>query len=354
MSPAPRPNLSWYLLGSLLLVGLSSASAAAPSSPPSTRSTPARTLDAAEVQALEQKLTIEPEDFSARRQLLEYYSREQFRSKEARQARQRHVLWAIEHRPEEDLRGPSIALNAHLDGAAYDEGKKLWQKQVEAHPENAKILDHAASYLLLSDRDLAEDFWKKAEMLEPNNPQWPEHLAHLYGLNANRPGGIDRAAAAQALSEMEKARSIAWNDDFNYLITLAKMAFTAGEIDKARDYASRVLDRAPQHQGEWNYGNAIHDGNSVLGRVALRDGKREDARKFLSAAGKTPGSPQLNSFGPNMSLAREMAEAGEKEAVLAYFESCRTFWRMGRSKLDAWSAAVSAGHSLDFGANLNY
>ena len=64
---------------------------------------------------------------------------------------------------------------------------------------------------------------------------------------------------------------------------------------------------------------------------------------FLRASGATPGSPQLNSFGPNMSLASDLLQQGETEAVLAYFELCRVFWTMGGSRLDAWTQDVLAG-----------
>jgi hypothetical protein len=40
--------------------------------------------------------------------------------------------------------------------------------------------------------------------------------------------------------------------------------------------------------------------------------------------------------------------------VLAYFEMCRVFWKMGGSRLDAWTQAVQAGNVPNFGANLRY
>lgn len=73
-----------------------------------------------------------------------------------------------------------------------------------------------------------------------------------------------------------------------------------------------------------------------------------------AAAGDTPGSPQLNSFGPNMTLARDLLQRGETAPVLAYFEQVRRFWKMGGGRLDAWSAAVEAGRIPDFGGNLLY
>jgi hypothetical protein len=87
--------------------------------------------------------------------------------------------------------------------------------------------------------------------------------------------------------------------------------------------------------------------------VALADGKLDEAKLHLLEAGKTPGSPQLNSFGPSMALAGDLLKKGEKAAVLSYFDLCRTFWKLGSSKLDEWTAAVNSGASPDFGANLH-
>ena len=74
------------------------------------------------------------------------------------------------------------------------------------------------------------------------------------------------------------------------------------------------------------FGNIIHDANQILGRCALRAGKLADAKTYLLKAGATPGSPQLNSFGPQMLLARELVEKGEKETVLQYLDLVSLFW----------------------------
>ncbi len=94
---------------------------------------------------------------------------------------------------------------------------------------------------------------------------------------------------------------------------------------------------------DWNYGNAVHAGHSVLGLVALRNGDVSRAREQLLEAGKTPGSGQLNSFGPNMILASELLKKGESDVVLQYFDLCRKFWKMGGAQLDSWSETVRKG-----------
>ena len=141
---------------------------------------------------------------------------------------------------------------------------------------------------------------------------------------------------------------------FYALDDVAKESFNTGRIQEAEVYANELLKMAPDFQGNWNYGNAIQDGNLVLGRIAVRNGQIEQARKYLIEAGKSPGSPQMDSFGPNMSLAKDLLEKGERDTVLQYFELCHRFWKMDYGKLDEWSKEVRAGDIPDFGANLVY
>ena len=106
----------------------------------------------------------------------------------------------------------------------------------------------------------------------------------MYSLTAAAPTRTDVAAAVKALAAMERARSIATEKEFNYLVRLAKLAFYAGRDRAERGYANLLLQQAPGHQGKWNHGNAIHEANSVLGKIALREGKMDDAKKFLLAS----------------------------------------------------------------------
>jgi hypothetical protein len=110
----------------------------------------------------------------------------------------------------------------------------------------------------------------------------------------------------------------------------------------------------PKFKGNWNYGNAVQDTNIVMGRIALREHRDEDAKRYLIAAGNSPGSPQMDTVGPNMSLAEALLGKGERETVLQYFELCRKFWRMDRGRLDAWRDQVKAGRIPDFGDDLLY
>jgi len=142
--------------------------------------------------------------------------------------------------------------------------------------------------------------------------------------------------------------------DFYELTKTAPAAYLNGDLTGAKTKAEQLLIEANSWKQDWNYGNAIHVGNMVLGLVALKEGKIEEAKKSLLAAGKTPGSPQLNSFGPNMLLAKGLLEAGEKDTVVEYLDLCAKFWRPKSSRVDEWKSDITAGQMPDFGANLRY
>jgi len=134
----------------------------------------------------------------------------------------------------------------------------------------------------------------------------------------------------------------------------AERALGRNQLDDAASFAAELLSLAEQFSADWYYGNAVHYGHLVLGEVALARGDRSGAATELLAAGHTRGSPQLNSFGPNMRLAKGLLQAGERASVLEYLQSCESFWAMGHRQLQDWAELVRTGDIPDFGANLVY
>jgi hypothetical protein len=143
-------------------------------------------------------------------------------------------------------------------------------------------------------------------------------------------------------------------DLFYSLNDAAKLAVEAHALDRAELYSNELLELSGDFKENWNFGNAIFDGNMVLGRVALRRGNIEEAKRRLLKAVTTPGSPQLDSFGPNMALARELIKEGEGKVVQQYLDLCRRFWKMDDGRLTLWSWMVKVGLTPSFGANLRY
>ena len=185
--------------------------------------------------------------------------------------------------------------------------------------------------------------------LAPISNQEPEAKAEFWSY----PPLMQQIAATNFLRAMEELTSA--KSELGRYIALsaaAKSAFVFGKTEDARSYASELLALDEKFKGA--VGNAVHDGNLVLGRIAALEGQMEEAKHCLLEAGKTAGSPALGTFGPNMSLARDLLQNGEQETVLQYFDLCRKFWGSGNDKLTQWTEEVRAGTMPDFGANLFY
>ena len=302
-----------------------------------------------EAVSLEKKITSNQNDLEARIQLLAYY----FGRHNARSALQGHALWVIENCPDSVIAGlPYALLNPVLDGKSYEKARELWIKHVNANPKNAQIIWNAAEFSIVFDKSMAENLLKKGQALEPNDSRWTKQLGFLNELHAKDQSGTVNTS----LKNYEDSYNATKDEQkrFYKLADLAKSAFTAGDLKKARSYADLLLTEAKKYQDDWNYGNAIHHGNLILGRLALQSGNLAEAKARLIAAGKTPGSPQLNSFGPNMMLAKELLDKGQKDVVLEYFQLCGKFWDMGKDDLKDWTETVKKGGIPDFGANLDF
>ena len=165
-----------------------------------------------------------------------------------------------------------------------------------------------------------------------------------FGGSGHNPFDEPRKSLATSSSEIER---------FYYMGPAAVEHLKQGNVEEARKLAEELAALTPKFPNDWNYGNAIQDANQVLGRIALIEGRVEDAKDYLLKSGDTPGSPQLNSFGPNMTLAKELLEEGETDVVLEYFDLCRNFWDMHSGDLDTWERQVKAGKTPDWYMSLD-
>ena len=160
---------------------------------------------------------------------------------------------------------------------------------------------------------------------------------------------LKAVALASAPKDLDAADSAKTDEELFYAVPSAAMgAYLLGKHDRAKALAEKALALAPSFQRNWNYGNALHFAHSVLGLLALDSGDVSTAVEQLKNAGATPGSPQLDSFGPTMQLARRLLRSGQSEAVLAYFQQCRSFWKMGGVWLELWEAKVRRGDVPNF------
>ena len=127
-----------------------------------------------------------------------------------------------------------------------------------------------------------------------------------------------------------------------------------GNYDNARIISLELLHVAENYKDDWNYSNAIHNANTILGLVEIKRGSIDEACNYLKKSGEVAGSPQLNSCGPSTYLAMELLLADKKEEVVEYLELVKSFWEFGYKQLHTWLNDVNAGEIPESWQRLKY
>ena len=208
---------------------------------------------------------------------------------------------------------------------------------------------------------LAESLLKRSQELDPGKPISGD-LARIYELRGMvaTSEAEKKALASARYEQLEKSTSgMSADDPANSapLLALARASLDAGDLDRAQTLAKSLLALVPKVKADPRFSGSVdglvHHSHLILGRVALRKGDIDAAKANLLDASRVGGGGTLSSFGPNMTLAKELLEKGETETVLQYFELCRKFWTFS-NRMDPWIEAIRKGQIPNFGANLNY
>ena len=320
----------------------------------------ARTLTSRQVEEMAVKLKADPKDLKTRLLLISHAgtSRKGVMSRPDIDLQ----LGQIENHPTSSLSAELPRI--YLTGPLYDEAAKTWLGVVKAHENDASVLGNAGLFLTgaifqTTYRDHGETLLKKARSLEPTRPRWALALGTLYEMDGLRAGPVSArtTAARNALAEFEEGYRLTPEADRAKLGPegrhifqhMADAAMILGDLAKAGEHAEKLLATVNPQQDSWNYGNAIFEAHTILGRVALRRNDVKAACRHLIDSGRTPGSPQLNSFGPNMILADQLQERGEDKTGLEFLQLCGVFWLSGKDRLERWLQDVRDGRKPDFG-----
>lgn len=206
--------------------------------------------------------------------------------------------------------------------------------------------------------ELAESLLVRAQAMDARNPAWDRSLAEFYEFRSRAaPTPAERAHwSAKALEQRD--RSLRLSSDAatraGQLSETAKTALRADAPQRAEQAAREALELAGPHRADPRFGPALHDAHMVLGRIALRRGDVEQAKAHLADSARIAGGGTLSSFGPNLGLARDLLERGERAAVLDYLEACRKFWTYPRSPLERWIRELREGGRADLSSQPDY
>jgi hypothetical protein len=103
-----------------------------------------------------------------------------------------------------------------------------------------------------------------------------------------------------------------------------------------------LLKLASGNRKDPNYGTAVFVGNMVLGKAAVERGDKWEAVRHLRAAAEAPVTDELRYSQLDMSLPSLLVDAGERDAVADFLESCAKFSGYGR-EYSNWAKQIRQG-----------
>ncbi|MBZ5586848.1 MAG: M56 family metallopeptidase, partial [Acidobacteriia bacterium] len=133
-----------------------------------------RGLTAGDIAQLEEALRKNPDDLRTRGRLLLFYAtrgEQVFGREKTIEARRPHVLWLIEHHPEDSMHGYARLFNEAdrlPDPVGYAEARPLWLAQAGRSDASAAALNNAARFFEAAEPKLSEEFLIRARADDPN------------------------------------------------------------------------------------------------------------------------------------------------------------------------------------------
>lgn len=308
-------------------------------------------MSASEAERLEQEISSRAHDAGNRARLVGFYSRHMDVEPRLRGRFTEHAVWFVQNAPASAF--VHVSLRLGLDAEGTSRCLKVWEAHL-SRSRNPAVIANAAEFFAETDPTRADGLFSSAAQAAPDDPRWL--LRHAEFLRRQQLSNPAPAAARRELELRERAHGLTSDLQrrFYQLDNLAENALRAGQPERAALYAEETLRAASTCERDWNYGNAIYAANEILGRIALQQGDVEEAKRRLIAASTSPGSPQLNSFGPGFELASDLAARGHLETVGEFLENVPRFWELGQAPLDKWRADVRAGRAPDFEKKTDY
>ena len=309
----------------------------------------------AEIARLESRLRDEPNDLAARTGVLEAHVLQNRR--EDRAAMRAHARSLAEaEEPLDPLAIGALALAAGKDERILDETLSTWMGRLRRRPDDGTTRRQLVRFAARHRPGLASAAARRGEALEPDDPFWPAQLGEM-ALARGRSGSaaLAQRAFGEAADHFRRAAERAQGGErLQALAQAARAELALGRPAEARRLAALELAEVGSGTGGWYEGNAVHEAHVLLGFAALAEGAVAEAESHLRRAGAAPSSPQLLSFGPDMSLAEALLRLGRTDAVLDYLDACRGFWEHGNDRLESWAAQIRRGQRPDFGPNRDY
>ena len=182
---------------------------------------------------------------------------------------------------------------------------------------------------------LAERWLRKARSLASGD-EWNGPLGNALHLRAQRTN--DPAEKLRLLTE--SIALLPENAKAGLLPEIVNAEFQSGD-DAAAERDAHSLADSPRNANEY------HIGQTILGRIAMAKGEQAEGRRLLLASLNPPAKFKNPNFQPNMALAQDVYDGGDKDAVLEFLEASRALWKNDRGRIDRMISFVKKSPSAD-------
>jgi beta-lactamase regulating signal transducer with metallopeptidase domain len=178
---------------------------------------------------------------------------------------------------------------------------------------------------------LAASFIDKALSIEPN---------HQHALSMK----LRLVALSDSLRLRNKSIDKLNNSDRMKLLRI--QLESSPKKDEVEAKAKQLLQLAEANNSDPEYGNAIYCANLSLGDLELRRGNKRQAARYLLAAAEATPTERLRHSAIDMTLARQLVDWGEREAVAKFLDKCAKFNSRGKD-LSEWATQIRMGINPD-------
>ncbi len=196
------------------------------------------------------------------------------------------------------------------------------------------------SDLMLADDDpfkLGDRWLRRAITLSPPGDEWKAALSLALGFEANH--AVDPSEKVRLLREADSLAVESTRP--GVLSSLASAEFDAGDDTAAERDAQQLLSSDPKN------GFFYNAAQTTLGRIAAAKGDLSGAKMRLIASVTMPATIKNAVLQPNFTLAQDMYDAGEKDAVIQFLEASRAVWKFDGGRIDRMISFVKKAPSAD-------
>jgi hypothetical protein len=144
----------------------------------------------------------------------------------------------------------------------------------------------------------------------------------------------------QAAQLREKADRSSQSDSDRMLILEWRLIPRPGaDPSGAEEPARQLLELASRNTKDQDYGTAVFLGNVALSAALLDRGEKAQAAQRLVSASEAPPTDFLRYQRLDLSLARKLVDAGERDSVVKYLDNCAR-WNAWGKQLKEWAAEI--------------